>query len=158
MSRSQGPRIKPIIVNDEQGQFHIFPGKHCSAPGCGVQLTSRNRHQAALICKEHAREKARDHKREIAQGVVSKKTAPGLPTIPDGLLTSLKLWLNDPADSYAQERICRAMDEYELNARLRKMLPPLPVPSIPVEDPLPIDSPHRLTQGEFLADCNTYGV
>ena len=57
MSAPIGPRIRPVITYDDDGMLTTYTGKTCSV--CAVQLTSRNRYEAKLLCGEHGREHQR---------------------------------------------------------------------------------------------------
>ena len=63
MSAPIGPRLPIQIVHDTEGTYKVFTGKHCQAEGCGLQLTSRNRYDLKLLCREHGRAKERERNR-----------------------------------------------------------------------------------------------
>lgn len=175
-----GPTVRPRLVRDEDGTMYtIYPGKACAAPGCPVlELTSRNRYGKKTLCIEHGRAADRNRGPRSAEQIAAAKVRRGTkaaaaPIDPqrDRLHNIFRGWLQHPEIESLRDVLIAAMDEYELMARLRRLIPaaaasgPVTAPtraplSIPVEDPTDsLTNPnHRSTRSEFLADADHYGA
>ena len=134
MSAPIGPRIRPVITYDDDGMLTTYTGKTCSV--CAVQLTSRNRYEAKLLCGEHGREHQRARIRKPKAGQTGSRprvaaAAVVAPTDPerDRLRRLFNAWLQHPDFGAGRAVLLAAMNEYELTERLRRVLPsPAPVP------------------------------
>jgi hypothetical protein len=158
--------VPPVVRYDEDGQYLVFPGKHCMTEGCGVALTSRNRYEKVLMCREHGMEHERNRVRPGPEGELpinrqAKKPLRKQTPEMQKLYAVFNPWARNPQpDHYL--RLIEAMKHYELVVRLKKAIP-APVPlagldGIPVEEPTFTNPEHRSTRLEFLADCSSYGV
>lgn len=74
MPKPKGP--DPVAMTDDKGTYFVYVGKTCKIEGCGVDLTSRNRHNLALLCLTHGR-----HAEKIRSGRRNKRL-PAPPTTP----------------------------------------------------------------------------
>ncbi len=143
MGAPKGPRLPPQEHIDEEGVFIVFPGKSCTV--CAVALTSRNRHGTSRLCVPHGREK--DAARHRLQGKppsqrttrLRTKTDPTQTTAPDAtpevrplcyppleqrrLQSLFHAFLNHPTLDDSSAILVSAMNEYELMARLRQVIP-----------------------------------
>jgi hypothetical protein len=174
-----GTELRTETRRDDLGEYIVFSGKHCSADGCGVQLTSRNRFQRSLLCIEHgnalAREKwkNRDRTRPARPSNKSESRsentakAPSIPPLAKPFHDAMTAWLNNPSNTENARDLRSQMDLYEMNFLLRKRLPPLPphtihapagLEGLPIEEITFANPEHRTTHGEFLSDCQTLGV
>lgn len=159
-----GPRILPRVAFDDEGHYTIWPGKACTAPGCGLQLTSRNRYGTSLLCLEHGREMERSRVRKPARPRAAPKAADTCPHRAN-LRAIFAVWLKHPAEERFFRTLRQAMDAYELRERLMRAIQPSAQVSaqvsplhIPVEEPTFTNPEHRTTRLEFLADADHYGV
>lgn len=163
MSRPPGPYIPPVVLHDDEGRFTVFTGKFCPAPGCGLQLTSRNRYGLKLLCKGHGKEKDRERYvgRRSVPAAKKRKTYPADPE-KQAVHAALGNWLAFPTEASAATRLRVAMVDYEVRHRLRAILPdvasPQALPTIPLEETSFTNPEHRTTRTEFLSDAKTYGV
>jgi hypothetical protein len=82
---------------------------------------------------------------------------------------ALTHWLTYPMRESSNAQLRAALSDYEVNARLRDLLPvvvnttetPTAIhgaPSLPIEEVTFTNPAHRSTRLEFLADCSTHGV
>jgi hypothetical protein len=119
MSAPQGPRIKPIIHFDQDGQYTVFTGKTCSV--CGLALTSRNRYETALLCLEHGKEKERARVRQPrTRGETNKRHGPEWMR----LHALFNAWATHPTEHSVYLTLRGAMREHEMKQRLSSLLPP----------------------------------
>lgn len=96
------PKVISEVRTDEFGDYTVFTNRTCTAPGCGVGLTSRNQFRSTLMCSEHG--KQREQPRSEMQR----------------LLTA---WLKRPLIGPHRAALMRAIDDYELKARLQRSMP-----------------------------------
>ena len=139
MSAPKGPRLPPVALSDAGGSYHAFPGKSCSV--CTAPLTSRNRFGTALLCLPHGREK--DAARVRFPRWISKQSKaramtttpkPAREPAPDlrcdfqspqyrSLQSLFTQFMNYPTTDGSSALLVSAMNEYELMARLRQVIP-----------------------------------
>lgn len=138
MGAPKGPRLPPEIHTDEAGTFTVYPGKSCSV--CSIALTSRTRHGTSRLCISHGREK--DASRHRSQGQPpSQRTTRTMPTpttpcdsprIPRAdfqspqyrrLQSLFTAFINHPTLDDSSALLVSAMNDYELIARLRRVIP-----------------------------------
>ena len=133
MSASKGPRLPPVAMSDADGSYQAFPGKSCSV--CSVSLTTRNRFGTALLCLLHGREKDAARIRSPRWVTTQRKartmtTTSPVKRLPDfqtpqyrrvqSLFTS---FMNYPTRDGSSAPLVAALNDYELMARLRQVIP-----------------------------------
>jgi hypothetical protein len=181
MSGPTGPRIRPRVTYDDDGEYTIYVGKSCGAEGCGVELTSRNRYYKYRFCREHGMENDRQRIRNEACAGPKKPRAPrekkakplgetkasySVNPKMEKVHKALNVWLCWPDDEDARGRLHAELVDYELRHRLQDVLygtsdfKPATFSLLPAlaEDIDPVNPLHRTTHLEFLSDCDTYGV
>lgn len=95
------PKLISEVRTDALGEYTVFTNRTCTAPGCGVVLTSRNQYRSMLMCSRHGAQ------RELPRSEMQR------------LLTA---WLKCPYVGTHRAALMRAMDDYELKARLQRSL------------------------------------
>jgi hypothetical protein len=153
MGAPLGPRVEPITVTDETGEYILFRGKHCSRADCGVALTSRNRHENKLLCRKHRPKRVgpsagRPRQKRKKLDISEEKKVQNV----------LSCWLCDPTDRNANEQLKAAMIDFELRYRFIFFDLPTPPQAIPLEEPHFTNPEHRTTRQEYLSACDAHGV
>ena len=117
MAQKKGPKILPVEMIDHDGPYLMFPTKVCKV--CQVQLTSRNRAWATLLCLPHSRLEARvkhgGKPRAITQG--SSRVPPD--PIRQELHSLLDRFLNDATDSPRLQLLEAKIVDYGIRALMR---------------------------------------
>ena len=113
----KGPLIPPVEMADRDGSYLIFPGKLCRV--CQVQLTSRNRAWATLLCRMHSRTEAR-----VKYGAKPRESSQAAPLVPQNparqeLHSLLDRFMNDATDSYRLDVLNSKLVDYGIHALMR---------------------------------------
>lgn len=96
------PKVIQEVRTDALGEYTVFTNRTCTAPGCGVVLTSRNQHRSTLMCSTHGPQK--EQPRMEMQKL-------------------LNAWLKRPITGPHRDALTQAMNDYELKARLHRSMP-----------------------------------
>ena len=136
-----GPRMLPRVTCDEEGLLTTYTDKLCRV--CDVQLTSRNRFGASLLCNEHGRAEERARVRSGANrpagAVRATRAATSKEPVGDqcphrkAVHRALSGFLFHPFDECAYRHTIDVMHEYELRARLLNVLPSPDAVASPIE-------------------------
>ncbi len=146
MGAPKGPRLPPEQHTDEEGVFTVFPGVACRT--CALPLTSRNRYRKTLFCVPHGREMdyAKRHPlgwiRPLASSRLDQPITRSMPTTSKPACESSQIprsdfqspqyrrlqslftaFMNHPTLDDSSALLVSAMNEYELMARLRRVIP-----------------------------------
>ena len=140
MGAPKGPRLPIEQRTDAQGSFVVFTGKTCTV--CALALTSRNRHGTRRLCLTHGREMdvARHRPERIRVPCLNR-----IRTMPTTLKPAREpaqdlrcdfqtpqyrqvqrlftQFMNYPTTDGYSALLVSAMNEYELMARLRQVIP-----------------------------------
>lgn len=95
------PKVISEVRTDALGEYTVYTNRTCTARGCGVVLTSRNQYRSTLLCREHGpqREQPRIEMQRL-----------------------LTAWLKRPLTGPHREALMKAMNDYELKARLQRSM------------------------------------
>lgn len=96
------PKLVTEVRTDELGEYTVYMNRVCTGPACGVVLTSRNQHRSTLMCKVHGRQKEQQQQH---------------------MLKLFYTWLKHANAGNHRDVMARAMDDYELRARLHRAMP-----------------------------------